>query len=222
VRARLWQARYAVELLLERRLWLFVALDAFLLLERLIAVLVIGGKVADVYRSIAVLPMILIGLPATSTAVALERRAGSLDLALAVPSTEGYFVRRVAPVVGFLTLQAWLVLSFAADGWELVRALLQSAVVGLLVGALALFWAVRLTTAGGVFVASLVSVGLLGGWIFSTPVIDRSGPAADRFAGVPLPLLGWGWDVLVLLLAAVILYQYARVRLRRPETLLVG
>jgi len=114
------------------------------------------------------------------------------------------------------------VLSFAADGWELVRALLQSAVVGLLVGALALFWAVRLTTAGGVFVASLASVGLLGGWIFSTPAISRSGPAADRFAGVPLPLLSWGWDVLVLLLAAVILYQYARVRLRRPETLLVG
>jgi hypothetical protein len=215
------QGRYALELLLEKRLWLFAVADIFLLFSALLSILGGGGKDYEIFVYVALLPFLLLAVPALSGVVALERRAGSLDLALAVPSTERYFVLRVVPVALFFILQAWLILVPSFETWgNLLRALFQSLEVMLLLVALVLFWAVRLRTSGAVLAASWVSVGLLSRWIFFDPTISRSGGAPERLFGLPLPVLEWAWNSLVLALATFILYQYARERLRRPEVLL--
>lgn len=217
----LLRARYACELLLDKRLWLFLAADGFLVLQAVITSLASGGELEVMYRSVVVVPQLLLALPAMSGVVALERRAGSLDLALAVPSTEGYFVRRIVPVSAFLTVQGWLLLVLMVEpGWDLARALFQNGAIAVLLAALTLFWAVRLTTAGAVFGASLVSVGVLSRWVFYSPILGSFSPDVGRLAGVPVPILAWIWNAGALLAASVILLQYARRRLRRPEVML--
>ena len=86
--------RYSIQLLLDRRLGLFLLADAMLLFLALLTVLGEGGRPKDLFIHGVVLPVFIVGLPALSSVLDLERRAGSLDLALAVPSTEGYFTRR--------------------------------------------------------------------------------------------------------------------------------
>ena len=221
--ARARRAVYAFRLLLDRRLWYYVAGDAFFLFVGLLeAIEAMGGSdwLERLYPRLVVVPMLVLGLPAMSSVVALERRAGSLDLALAVPSTERYFRRRIAPVCGFFVLQSAFVLLLVADGWELARALYQATALAALLGALTLFWAVRLKTSGAVLVASLASVALLSPWIFFSPVTALAVGAPEVFLGVPLPTLGWCWKAAVQTGAAVILFLYARQRLRRPETML--
>ncbi len=166
------RGRYAFQLLLDRRLWLYLIGDAlFLFIGLLEAIEVMGG--ADwpdqLYPRTVVMPMLVLGLPAMSGVLALERRAGSLDLALAVPSTERYFLRRMAPVWAVMTVQGWIVLALIAGGWDLLRALYQCTVTSTLLAALVLFWAVRLKTSGAVLAASAVTVGLLTPWIFYSP-----------------------------------------------------
>ncbi len=218
------RTRYAFQLLLEQRLWLYLVGDAFFLFMGLLeAIDAMGGDdwIARLYPRVVVMPMLVLGLPAMSGVLALERRAGSLDLALAVPSTERYFVGRIAPVCLFMMVQSWVVLLFAAEGWELVRALCQSTVLSVLLGAITLFWAVRLSTSGAVVVASLVTVALLTPWVFFSPTTRPVLGAAEGFLGIPLPVLSWCWKEAVQSLAAVIFFLYARQRLRRPEAMLV-
>lgn len=218
----LWrQARYAFELLLEGRLWVLLLLDAFLLVAGLLESLVEGGRIGPMYFQLVVVPSLVIGLPAMSTVVDLERRAGSLDLALSVPSTEEYFLRRLASVGGFLLLQGWLALVLSSGGWDLVRALVQSAELVAFLVALTLFWAVRLPSGGAVLAASGLSVALLSRWVLSSPAIDLAVPETRLWLGFSPALLAWGGNVLVVALAAILLYQYARQRLRRPESMLV-
>ncbi len=214
---------YAFQLLLDRRLWLYLLGDAFFLFVGLLeAIENMGGAdfLDRIYPLVVVMPMLVLGLPAMSGVLALERRAGSLDLALAVPSTERYFLRRIVPVCLFLTAQGWMVLALAADGWELLRALYQCAATVALLGALILFWAVRLKTSGAVLVASVVTVGLLNPWIFYNPGTPFVPGAAGEFLGIRLEILAWGWTAAVETLAAAILFLYARERLRRPESML--
>ncbi len=217
------RAGYGFQLLLDRRLWLYLAGDAFFLFIGLLeAIDSMGGAdwLDRLYPRIVVMPMLVLGLPAMSGVVALERRAGSLDLALAVPSTERYFLRRIAPIVAFLTVQGWIVLLLATEGWDLLRALYQCAVTAAMLGALTLFWATRLKTSGAVLVASVVSVGLLTTWIFYSPATPFIEGNPLEFLGFRLYVLAWGWKAAVQTLAAVILFLYARTRLRRPESML--
>lgn len=219
--SRFLQGRYAIELLFGGRFWLFALANAFLLFTSLIGVLIGEAKPYEYYRQVVVMPFLFIGLPGLSSVLALERRAGSLDLALAVPSTEHYFVRRVVPLCAFLVLQGWAVLILALDHrGDLLRSLAQSAVVALLLGALSLFWAVRLRSAGAVLVASLLSVAVLSRWVLYNPMFDRTGGPPERLLGIAVPLLDWFWNLCVLMLATWIFFQYARERLRRPELLI--
>lgn len=226
LRAALKQAGYAVDLLLERRLWLFLIADVVLYLGGLIEGLVATGRLVSIYRMTFLVPCLLLELPVLSGVVALERRAGGLDLALAVPSTEGYFVRRIAPICAFFFGQGWLALVpgwllLGADhGWDLARALMQSLVISLFLGAVALFWAVRLKTSGAVFMASLMTTICFFRWIHSSPFLSRY-TFFRTLAGIPMDVLFWIRDMTILTLAATILYLYARERLRRPETMLV-
>ncbi len=217
----LLSARYASELLLAKRLWLFLVADIVLIFQALLGALASGGEVGAMYQRVVILPQLLLGLPALSTVVALERRAGSLDLALAVPSTERYFVRRVVPVCGFLILQGSLLLILLVDpGWDLVRALVQNLETSVLLTVLTLFWAVRLKSSGAVAVASLISIALLSKWVFYSPAIGFFSADVPRVVGVPMPIAAWIWNAAVLAAAIFILLQYARRRLRRPEVML--
>lgn len=218
----LWcRMRYSIQLLLDRRLGLFLVADAMLLFFALLTVLGEGGRAKELFIHGVVLPVIIVGLPALSSVLALERRAGSLDLALAVPSTEGYFLRRVIPVCAVLTLQGWLFLGFNLEHpGDLLRSMAQSLLVTTFLGIVVLFWAVRLPTAGAVLVASAVSLALASKWLFYDPSLDRSGGMGEQLFGLPVPLLSWWANTSVLVLAIMIIFAYTRLRLRRPETLL--
>ena len=217
------RAGYGFHLLLERRIWLYLAGDAYFLFAGLLTAIDSMGRedlLDQLYPKVVVAPMLVLGLPAMSGVVALERRAGSLDLALAVPSTESYFRRRIAPICVFLTLQGWSVLALSAGGWDLLRGLYQTLATAAMLGALVLFWAVRLKTSGAVLVASAVSVGLLVPWIFYSPTMPFVEGAPFEFLGVRLEMLAWTWKATVQTLAAAILFLYARTLLRRPESML--
>ena len=214
-------SKHSTGLLLEGRFWLFVIADLTLLFLAFLSIVGEGARANSVYSSLVLLPLILLGLPALSTLVDLERRAGSLDLALAVPSTESYFLRRAAPVALAFLVQGcfflWLVID---DTGELLRAFALSLTVTLLLVALVLFWSVRLKTSGAVLAASWLSVLCLSTWIFKGPVLEGQMGPPERLLGIPLPLLSWFANLFVLMLVAVIVYLYARQRLRRPETML--
>ena len=125
------------------------------------------------------------------------------------------------PVFVFLVAQGTLLLLVLVErGWDLVRALVQNLQLGVLLTVLALFWAVRLKTSGAVLVASLLSVVLLSPWVFFSPVVAAFGSEVPRLLGIPMPYVKWMWNVAVLTIAIVILWQYARRRLRRPEVML--
>jgi hypothetical protein len=222
---RFWSGyRLRIELRVGSRLLLFAAVDAVIVATSLINVLVTGGEPRNVYLGVVLLPSLLLGLPILADVVALERRAGSLDLALSVPHPEAYFTERIAAVCGLLLAQGWTALlalwateSFA---FPLLPALLQAAAMTALLGAAVLFWAVRLKTAGAVWFATLITVALLGRWFFATPIPLRGTSALHPLVGGAEETLEWAEGMAVLLLGATFFFLHARRRLERPERML--
>jgi len=217
--------RLTLELLLGRRLWLFAGIDALLILSQILSMLLgDGGEPPGIYTWVILFPFLLLGLPALSGIVEVERRAGCLDLALSTPGAVGYFVRRAAAVCGFMAVQGWVIAVadwFYEDrGFPLLTVLLQVAAVAFLVGALALFWAVRLKTAGAVWLASMATLVVLSPWFFRNPIPDIY---FSRFGAWLLgrdEALPWLGSLAVLGTAATLFSLYARRRLRRPESML--
>lgn len=237
----IWQqSLYAGELLLERRLWLFLIADLIVVVHGLFQGLLGEGSLQVIYLFMAIMPLVLLGIPILSSAISLERRAGSLDLALAVPSTERYFLRRVAPACVFLIVQAWILtpLAFYLGGQgdrilDLVSAkapaatltllpvFLHAFLVGLLIGAVTLFWATRIATTGGTMVASFVTVLALSKWAMASPIVSSRGASTIMYLDLIHPSqISVAWNLLVTALAIVLFYLYARERLRRPELML--
>ena len=217
------RAGYAVQLLLERRVWMYLIGDAFFLFFGFLGAIDSStghDLIEKIYGRVVLMPALVLGLPAMAGVVALERRAGSLDLALAAPSTERYFLRRIWPISLFLATQGTVAMVLAADGWVMARGVCQSVTWIALLTALTLFWASRLKTSGAVVVASLVTVAVFWPWIFFSPLADSVFGTAPKFLGMPLPVISWGWKTLIATLAALIFYLYARQRLRRPEVML--
>src|SRR5262249_51807497 len=135
-----------------------------------------GDEPGAMWSGVVLPPLLLLGLPALSGVVDLERRAGCLDLALAAPAVEAYFVRRTAAVCAvrcaqgsLLMLADWL---HESASFPLLSVVLQAAVVSLFLGAASLFWAVRLKTAGAVWLATMATLAALGRWFFFNPVPD--------------------------------------------------
>lgn len=213
--------RYDLRLLAGDRLWLFVAADLFLVVPALFAGLAEGQDLAAMYGGVVVAPALFLGVPMLSRLVALERRAGSLDLALAAPSTSAYFLRRAAAAGGLLWAQS-IVLLFvvyvesAGSPGVLFRALAQTTVVVAFLVAVCLFWASCLRSAGGVIVAAGFTLVAFQRWTLRSPDLEWQG----LFLGVSRAQLYWLGDLLVLLAAVAIFFLYARERLRRPHLLL--
>ncbi len=219
--------REEVRVLFGARLVWFLLADGALLLYGLFQALVSSNGSDQLYRlhvSLVVLPFLLLALPPLSALVAVERLAGSLDLALSARSTEWFFVRRALSVCAFFSLQGVAVIALVRDApWHARLGSMAFAVaLGGLFGAIVLFWAVRVRSSGGVYVASLATALALSNWLFAQPFprpVAGTG-YAELFFGVPVTFLQWLGDLAVLATVAVVLYLYARVRLRRPETML--
>lgn len=218
-----------LRLLLGGKLILFVFLDALILFNAFFEVMSEGGGINLVYVRVVVTPALVLGVPALSSVLALERSSGSLDLALAVPSTERFFLRRASSVVLVLGVQSMLLLVLAylerasslsaifAELGDLARALAQAAAVLLLLPAVVLFWSVRTRGAGAVMVGSAATLLVLMPWLSRLPDPVRG---IETFLGLPMWALSWCLDFSLLVAAILVFGLYARERLRRPERLL--
>lgn len=225
MRGALRGVKSSLELLLGRRLWLFAGIDAVVIGSALLSMLLgDGGEPAGIYTWVVLMPFLLLGLPALSGIVEVERRAGCLDLALSTPGSVKYFVRRAAAVCGVLAVQGWalMVLDWLYEerGFPLLAPLAQIAAVTFLLGALALFWAVRLKTAGAVWLASMVTLVLLRPWFFRNPIPERYFSQFGPWLPGRDEALPWLGSLAVLATAATLFSLYAWRRLRRPESML--
>ncbi len=228
VQAVLWRAWYDVDLLLGRRIWLLLLVDGMLILSGIqTAVDADGDQQAWVlYRQTVLIPAFVLMLPALSAVLALERRAGSLELALSSVSVTRYVARRVWPLPVFFIVQSLLVIPFLPHprrAWLLLVALHAIAVILSLV-AVVVFWIVRIETAGGVLVAALASSIALSTFVFRSPFPPRTVLTFDRLRlplleNVSTHLVETLWGIVVLLATSLVLLIAARWRLRRPHRL---
>lgn len=229
LRDRLAWAGSSLRLQLGRQLLLVVVADAVLVGAGVLQALLEPGETAPgLYVGAVLVPLLALGVPALADLVALERRAGCLDLALMAPSGELYFLRRAGLVAGLLAAQGSLVMGFAwllagrAFPWLTVE--LQLLAVTAFVAAATLFWAVRLGSAGGVWLASLATVAVAARWVFWNPVLTAvpGGPRLGKLLPPPWEVWEWATRAVPLAVAAVLLLLYARRRLRRPELMLAA
>jgi hypothetical protein len=225
MRSALRGVRLSLELLLGRRLWLFAAIDAIVILAAALSMLLgDGGRPAGIYFWVVLMPFLLLGLPALSGIVEVERRSGCLDLALSSPGSVGYFVRRAAAVCAVMAVQGWVLtlVDWLYEGmtFPLLLPLAQIAAVTFLLGALALFWAVRLKTAGAVWLASMITLVALRSWFFRNPIPPPYFSDFGSWLAGADETLAWLEGLAVLVTTASILSLYARRRLRRPESML--
>jgi hypothetical protein len=217
--------RRTLELLLGKRLKLFAVADVVIILWSLVDMMLGAGDEPDaMYRQVVLVPLLVLGLPALAGLVEVERRAGCLDLALSAPAVERYFLRRAGTVSALMAVQGWtlILLTWFKEGrwFPILSCLTQVTVVCVFLGALALFWAVRLKTAGGVWLASIATTIALQRWFFHNPVPGRHFGVHQGFLPNEEALVDWIVSVAVLGAATLLLYFYARRRLRRPETLI--
>jgi hypothetical protein len=225
LRRLLRTTRLSLELLLGRRLLLFAAVDFLAVMAALLSMLLgAGDEPAAVWSGVVLPPFLLLGLPALSGLVEVERRAGCLDLALTAPNAEAYFLRRVASVCGVLCAQGWLLMGIdwlheGGAGFPLLTVFVQVAILSLFLGAAALFWAVRLKSGGAVWLAAMGTVLAFSRWFFLSPIPDRHHGVFNGWLPGPEESLSWSGGALVLGAATSILFLYARRRLRRPEML---
>lgn len=216
-------AHSCLQLQLGQILPIVLVLDAILILGGVYYALVAPDPSTEgIYMEAVLVPLVVLGIPSLADVIALERRAGCLDLALAAPSGELYFLRRAGVVVALLAMQACLVMALAWVGsdfaFPLVTVELQLLAVIAFTAATTLFWAVRLANPGAVWLASTGTLMAGGHWCFWLPVVAAT-------AGARLLPSAWGiWDcathAVPLLVVALLLLLYARRRLRRPEALL--
>lgn len=217
--------RLSLALLLGRRLLLFVVIDVLVVGWLVMSMLLeTDGDARDLYRFAFLLPSLILALPALAGMVDLERRAGCLDLALSAPAAEAYFVRRAGAVCAAIAAQGMVVMILAwllmEHSFPLVPPLVQIVVISLFLGAVSLFWAVRLRTSGGVWLASAVTVGGSSPWFFASPIPPRFGAVYGTLLSGADESLAWLGSLAVLAAGAALFYLYARRRLRRPERML--
>lgn len=224
LRVELQRLRLSLDLLLGRKIWVLGAIDALILVSAFFEAAVGGTRPEGVFVPVVIFPIFLLGIPALSDSVSLERRAGSLDLALSAPSASGYFLRRTAAFAGLLGIQGCLVMSLywiVADWpkfpilYVWAQVLLDATALGLS----SLLWSLRMKTAGGAAIASTLTVAALWKWISYTPIPDPtytpSGPFVLPLDGT-LEFLG---NAFILASAIGVLALYCRRRILQPESL---
>lgn len=216
------RARVSLALLTERRAALFLATDGFFLFAGLVLSFSQRGSVRDFWLPLFLLPSLFLGVPIMADAVAVERRSGTLDLALTSPGARLYFERRVLTIAAIMIVQGWLTIALARllnDAYfALSGPLVQVVIVSLFITAVTLNWTLRLKTAGAVIFATYATMLAFAPWLFSNPIHPPTempnGPmtAAD--------IVDYLQQNLVLAIAAVVFYLYALHRMARPESII--
>ncbi|HKR67075.1 MAG TPA: hypothetical protein VJZ00_25335 [Thermoanaerobaculia bacterium] len=218
--AQLTRIRLSLALLTERRVALFATMDGFFVFAGLSMALASDGSGRRFWFPMFLLPALLLGVPMMADAVAVERRSGTLDLALTSPGVRLYFERRVASVSALIIAQGWagmLLARSVTPAFPLSGPALQIVISTCFITAVTLNWAVRLKTVGAVAFATYATAFAFAPWLFSNPVFpptEMNGPmkAADYFE--------YFANNLVLAAAALLFYLYALQRLSRPETII--
>ena len=220
--AALARMRMSLALLTERRVALFAVVDAFFLFAGVNATFLGGsGSGRDFWIPSFLLPILILGVPLMADAVAVERRSGTLDLALASPGVRFYFERRVGAVAVLMIVQGWLVLLLAAaltHDFPLVWPVMQVVVVAVFLTAATLNWTLRLKSAVGVVFATYATCLAFLPWLFSNPIHPPTEMPAGRMTVADY--LDFAQQNLVLAVAAAVFYLYAQQRLARPESII--
>ncbi|HJQ40354.1 MAG TPA: hypothetical protein VKB93_24685 [Thermoanaerobaculia bacterium] len=218
---RVWLARVRLSLVLltERRLALFAVIDGFFLFAGFSIALLGSGSATDFWLPMFLLPALFVAVPILADAVAVERRSGTLDLALTSPGADRYFERRAIAVAALLVAQGWLGVLLArliGEPFPLSGPFAQVIVTAIFLAAAVLYWAVRLETTGAAMFATYATAAVFAKWLFSNPIHP---PTTLQ----PMELgdyIDYAQQNLVLSLAAAVFYLYTRQRLARPERLL--
>ena len=219
--SELTRARVSLALLTERRVAFFLAVDGFFLFGGLILSFSQSGSVRDFWFPLFLLPSLFLGVPIMADAVAVERRSGTLDLALTSPGARLYFERRVATVAVLMIVQGWFCIVLTrllnAAAFPLSGPLVQVVFVSIFISAVTLNWSLRLKTSGAVIFATYAAALAFAPWLFSNPIhppTEMDGPMKTA------DLVDYFQQNLVLLCAAVVFYLYALQRLSRPESII--
>ncbi|HEX6098297.1 MAG TPA: hypothetical protein VF432_18380 [Thermoanaerobaculia bacterium] len=220
--AALARMRMSLALLTERRAALFACIDAFFLLAGVNATFLGGsGSGRDFWIPSFLLPILVLGVPLMADAVAVERRSGTLDLALTSPGVRFYFERRVAAVAVLMIAQGWLVLLLATaltHDFPLSGPLVQVVFVVAFLTAATLNWTLRLKSAVGVVFATYGTCLVFLPWLFSNPIHPPTEMPEGRM--VLGDYIDFAQQNLVLAVAAAVFYLYAQQRLARPESII--
>lgn len=216
------RVRISLALLTERRVALFLTVDGFFLFAGLMMSFGGNGSVRDYWLPMFLLPSIFLAVPIMADAVAVERRSGTLDLALTSPGARLYFERRVAAVAVLMIGQGWLGMLFARAlnpvYFPLSGPLLQIVIAATFITAVTLNWSLRLKTAGAVIFATYATLILFAPWVFSNPIHP---PVQMPNGAMKLEdYVDYAQQNLVLLAAAIVFYLYALQRLSRPESII--
>lgn len=210
------RVRHSIALLTERRMLLFAGLDLLLLLAGvMIGLSGESGSAREMWLPFFVMPVLIVGVPMLADTVAVERRSGTLDLALTSPGARFYFERRVLSVCGLMVIQGCIAMTLTRlllDRFPLSGPCVQAVSVALFTGAVTLNWAVRLRTAGAVMFATYLTALVFSPWVFSIPVHP-----SEFEPMTAIDIWQWTQTNLVLLSCAAVFYGYARQRLLRPE-----
>lgn len=216
------RARVSLALLTERRVAMYLTVDGFFLFAGLLLSFSGNGSVRDYWLPMFLLPSIFLAVPIMADAVAVERRSGTLDLALTSPGARLYFERRVAAVAVLMIAQGWLVLFLArllnSAYFPLSGPLVQVVVVTIFITAVTLNWTLRLKSAGAVIFTTFGTLLAFAPWVFSNPIH----PPAEMPNGTMKleDIVDYLQQNLVLGCAAIVLYLYALQRLSRPESII--
>jgi hypothetical protein len=210
----------SLALLTERRVALYSMIDGLcLFLGFAMAFGGARGSALDYYFPFFLFPALFVGVPMLADTVAVERRSGTLDLALTSPGARFYFERRVLAVSVLLVVHGWLGVLFAhwlAEDFPFSGPFLQVAIVAAFIAAVVLNWAVRLKTAGAVMFATYATIALFSPWFFSNPIHPPTTLEPMDLADY----IDYAQQNLVLAAGAAVFYLYARQRLARPERLI--
>jgi hypothetical protein len=225
LREKAQEARAALSLLLERRLLVAAAADAVVLFQVGVRALTGGGEADSVFVWGVLVPLVLLGTPVMSEVVALERRAGTLALALGTPLPARFFLRRLSVPALLLMVQGSAIMTLdwltAAAPFPLLTTLLHIALITALLAVVVLFWAVILRgEAGAVIFTTLATLAALGRWFFANPIPERFTSASGWLLPAAPQLLSWIGNSAVLATAMLLFCAYSYRRLARPENLL--
>jgi hypothetical protein len=221
LRTALTRIRLSIALLTERRLALYAWIDFLLLFPALImAFNGANGSAKAFYFPLFILPVLFIAVPMLSDTVAVERRSGTLDLALTSPGARWYFERRVLAVAALMIVHGCVgvvIGRLLAEEFDLVTPFFQIVMTSLFVAAVALNWSARFKSAGAVMFATYLTFALFSPWFFSNPIFPPTTMQRPRLLE---DWIDYAQKNLVLACGAAVFYLYARQRLARPERLI--